>query len=102
MRADQLNRVSSAALIALSLVALLTVLTGAYAALFGERSTFQQTDEGTAAHIFQLSVAAVLPVGLLFLATADWTRPLRTARPLAISAVALVVAFGTLYYFEHL
>jgi len=44
---------------------------------------------------------ALVPTILLFLATADWRRPLRSARPLAFSAAALVPAFGALYYLEH-
>jgi hypothetical protein len=38
---------------------------------------------------------------VLFLATADWKQPLRSARPLAIPAVALMIAFAALYYLEH-
>lgn len=38
---------------------------------------------------------------LLFVATADWKRPRQSARPLTIPAVALVLAFGGLYYLEH-
>ena len=101
MRGDQVHRASGAGLIALSLTALLSVLTGAYAVLVGDQNPFREPDEGTGAHIFQLSVVALLPVGLLFLATADWTRPLRAAWPLALSGAVLVLAFVTLYYFEH-
>jgi hypothetical protein len=93
MRGQQINRVSGRVLIILSLAALLAVLSG-YAQP-------PQPDEGTAAHIFQLSIVALVPMILLFFATADWTRPLRSARPLAIPAAALVLAFGALYYLEH-
>jgi hypothetical protein len=99
--AQQVNRATSVGLVVLSLVALLTVLTGAAAALSGQQSPFRQPDEGTLAHVFQLSVAALVPLALLFFATADWTRPLRAARPLALATIVLVVAFATLYYFEH-
>ena len=88
-------------IVGLTLTALLTVLTGALSALFGPQNPFRQPDEGAGAHIFQLAVAALVPMGLLFLATADWSRPLRAARPLALSAVALILAVGALYYFEH-
>src|ERR1019366_9029000 len=54
-------------------------------------------DEGTSAHIFQLSIVALVPVGLLFLATADWTQPVRSVRRLAFPAAAVVLAFGILY-----
>ena len=96
------NRASSTGLVVLSLAALLSVMTGVYAVLSGDQNPFRQADEGTGAHVFQLSVVALFPVGLLFLTTADWTRPLRAARPLAFSAAALVVAFGALYYFERI
>ena len=94
MSTDQINRVSSVAMGALSLTALLDVLLLGY-------TRPPLPDEGTGAHIFQLSIAALVPVALLFFATADWTRPLRPMRPLAFSTVALVLAFGALYYFEH-
>jgi len=93
MRVEQINRASSKVLIVLSLTALFAVLSG-YAQP-------PQPDEGTAAHIFQLSIAALVPMILLFLATADWKQPLRSARPLAFPAAALVLAFGLLYYLEH-
>ena len=60
-----------------------------------------QTDEGTAAHIFQLAIVALVPMILLFLITAAWRQPSRSARPLAFPAAALAVAFAALYYLEH-
>jgi hypothetical protein len=93
MRVEQINRASSKVLIVLSLTALFAVLSG-YAQP-------PQPDEGTAAHIFQLSIVALVPMIILFLATADWRLPLRSARPLAVPAGALVLAFGALYYLEH-
>lgn len=93
MRGPQINRVSAIVILALSLTALFTVLSG-YAQP-------PQPDEGTAAHIFQLSLVALVPAILLFLASADWKQPSRTMRPLAIPAAALVLAFAALYYLEH-
>ena len=93
MPGQQINRVSGKILIILSLTALLTVLSG--------YTQPPQPDEGAAAHIFQLSIAAMAPLILLFLATADWRQPLRSARPLAFPAAALLLAFGALYYLEH-
>jgi len=52
-------------------------------------------------NIFQLSIVALVPTILLFLVTADWTQPLRSMRPMAFPAAALVVAFAALYYLEH-
>ena len=93
MHGRQINRVSGRIIIVLSLTALLMALSG-YALP-------PQPDEGAAAHIFQLSIVALVPMLLLFLATADWRQPWRSARQLAFPAAALVLAFGALYYLEH-
>ena len=93
MRGQQINRISGNVLIALSLTALLAVLSG--------YTQPPQPDEGPAAHIFQLSIVALVPMISLFLATADWRQPLRSARPLAFPATTLLIAFGVLYYLEH-
>ena len=85
----------------MSLTALLTVLLGALRAVLSAHNPFSEPDEGTAAHIFQLSIVALVPMGFLFLATTDWTQPLRSVRRLAFPAAAVVLAFGILYYFEH-
>jgi energy-coupling factor transporter transmembrane protein EcfT len=92
-RGREINNLSGKIIFFLSSIALLTVLSG-----YAEPP---QSDEGTAAHIFQLSIVALVPIILLFLATADWRQPLRSVRPLAIPAVALVLAFAALYYLEH-
>jgi hypothetical protein len=93
MRGRQINRISGKVIIFLSLTALLAVLSG--------YTQPPQPDEGSAAHIFQLSIVALVPMILLFLATADWKQPSRSARPLAFPVAALVVAFAALYYLEH-
>ena len=93
MHAQKLNRVSGRILIVLSLIALLTVVSG--------YSQPPQADEGTGAHIFQLSVVAAVLVMFLFIATADWRKPMRSGRPLALSVAILALAFGALYYLEH-
>ena len=93
MGVQQINRVSGRVIMVLSLIALMTVLTGYFQA--------PQPDEGTAAHIFQLSIAALGATIILFLATADRKQPALSARTLAIPASALVLAFGALYYLEH-
>ena len=94
MRAQQLNRASTIGLIVLSLTALLDVLLVGY-------TQPPLPDEGTGAHIFQLSIVALVPMGLLFLATADWTQPVRTVRRLAFPGAVVVLAFAALYYLEH-
>ena len=95
MHEQQVNRVSGKVVIILSLTALFAVLSG--------YTQPPQPDEGAAAHIFQLSIVALVPMILLFLATADWKLPLRSARPLALafSTAFLVLAFAALYYLEH-
>jgi membrane protease YdiL (CAAX protease family) len=93
MTPQLLHRLAAKLIIILSVIALLTVLSG--------YTQPPQPDEGTAAHIFQLSIVALLPLILLFLFTADWRQPLRTVRPLTIPAVTLLLAFAALYYLEH-
>jgi hypothetical protein len=94
MRGEQVNRVSERVAIVLSLVALLAVLSGYLEP--------PQRDEGTAAHVFQLSIVALAPTLLVFIATTDWGQPWRSGRRLALPAVVLALAFGALYYLEHL
>ena len=93
MQAQQVNRVSGKVILVLSLVALLMVISGYFQP--------PQADEGSAAHIFQLSIVALVPTVLVFLATADWKQRWRGARPLALPAAALVLAFAALFYLEH-
>ncbi len=93
MHAQQVNRVSARIILGLSLLAFTVVLIGS--------TRPPLPDEGALAHIFQLSIAALAPLILLFLATADWKQPARSVRPLAVPAAALVLAFSALYYLEH-
>lgn len=93
MTGQQINRLSGRVIFVLSLTALFTVLLG--------YTQPPQPDEGALAHIFQLTIVALAPTILLFLATADWKQGLRSARPLAFPAAALVLAFAALYYQEH-
>ena len=89
----EVNSLSGYLTVLMSLIALLAVVAG-----YGEPP---QTDEGTAAHIFQLAIVLLAPTILIFLVTGDWSQPLSTARPLMFSAAALAFAFGALYYLEH-
>jgi hypothetical protein len=93
MHGKQINRVSGQALMVLSLTALLTVLSG--------YTQPPQPDEGAAAHIFQLSIVALAPTILLYLATADWKQPWGSARPLRFPVAVLALAFTALYFLEH-
>ena len=93
MRIQQVNRLSSIAIMVLSLTALLVVLWG--------YTQPPVPDEGTGAHVFQLAVVALVPATLVFLATANWSQPRQSARPLAVAASATVLAFAALYLLEH-
>lgn len=97
MRSATLNRFSGKAILALSVLALLTVCAGYVAGYF----TPPQPDEGALAHIFQLSIVAIAPMLLLFLLSADWKRPARAARALTMPCLALLCAFVALYFLEH-
>lgn len=93
MNQQKISRISRISSMVLSLLALFTVLSG-----FMQPP---QSDEGTGAHIFQLSIVALVPILVLFLATAEWKKPLQTLRLLAAPAVVLVLAFSSLYCLEH-
>jgi len=99
---QQLNRVSTLGLMALSGTALLTVFVGLITrVIIPGHKLPPEPDEGTLAHIFQLSIGLMAPVGVLFLATTDWSQPVRGLRRLVLPAAAVVVAFAVLYYMEH-
>jgi len=89
----QVNRFSATSMIVFSVSALLMVATGYFQAPL--------PDEGTAAHIFQLSILALVAALFAFVVTADWTQPLRRLRTLAFPFVTVTVAFAALYYLEH-
>lgn len=93
MNKEEINGVSGKAIVGLSLTALVCVLSGYFQP--------PQPDEGIAAHIFQIAVVVLVPTILLYLATADWKHPLRSARALVFSGATLAAAFGALYYLEH-
>ena len=92
MGVQYINCGSTIILIILSLTALLTVASGYIQP--------PQPDDARE-HIFQLAIAALAPVIVVFLATADWTQPLLSARPLAFPAAASAAAFAALYFLEH-
>ena len=96
MHSDRLNIVSSRIILVLSLIALLTVISG-----YSQPRHPAPTDEGARAHIFQIAIVLVVPALLLFLFTDDWKQPARSALRLAVPGIALVAAFTALYLLEH-
>ena len=102
MSKQTINRVIGLIVIGLSLFAMFLVVGATILTLLGRFNSSPDGDEGTAAHLFQLSIALLLPTGLAYLVTADWRQPLQVAKRLALPAVALVIAFVTLYYMEFL
>jgi hypothetical protein len=101
VHAESVHRASLVAVFGFSLLALSTLVVALAAALLSGHPPRPEPDEGTAAHIFQLSIVLLMPSALVFLATADWARPWRVIRELAVPACAVVLAFAMLYYFEH-
>src|SRR5450432_4031509 len=92
---QSLNRVAGTAPIAMSVLALLVV-----AAALATGSAKGQADEGAAAHIWQLLMAAQLPLLVVFVATADRTRRPRVALMLALQALAIAAALAPVAYFH--
>jgi hypothetical protein len=85
----------------LSLLAMLLVCGATVLVMLGKLNPAPGGDEGTPAHLFQLAIALLAPAGLAFALTADWDRPLQVAKRLVMPALALIVAFSTLYHMEH-
>ncbi len=102
MSEERINRISGNVILGLSLFAMLLVIGATILTTLSQFDPAPGGDEGTPAHLFQLAIVLLMPAGLTFLATADWEQPRRIAKRLAVPAVAIVVAFSTLYYMEHL
>lgn len=98
----QLNAISHRVMLALSFFAMTLVVGATVLTMLGRFNPSPDGDEGTAAHLFQLAVVLTVPAGFAFLATADWRTPVRVVKRLVVPTAALVVAFTTLYYMEHL
>ena len=93
MDRKKINRSASRTILVLSAIALVAVLSGYIQP--------PQPDEGAAAHIFQLSIVALVPMLMLFSGTADWRQPWHILRSLTLPTMALLFAFAALYYLEH-
>ena len=102
MANQAINRVSRHVVLGLSLFAMLLVGGATVLTMLGNFTPSPDGDEGTAAHLFQLAIVLLVPAGLAFLATAEWRRPREVAKGLIVPAAALMIAFSTLYYLEHL
>ncbi len=76
----------------MSLAALLTV--AVHVALFG---VARQADEGTAAHIWQLLMAAQLPIIAFFVVKWLPRQPLRTLAVVALQGAAILAALAPVY-----
>ncbi len=76
----------------MSLAALITV--GVYVALHG---VARQADEGTAAHIWQILMAAQIPIIAFFAIKWLPRDPMRAVAVLAIQAVAALAALAPVY-----
>ena len=101
MNVRRAHLVSTAFLLVLALAALLPILLAVLRIAVTGRLPPPEHDEGTGAHIFQLSIAALFPTFCIHAATADWERPWRVVRELAAPAAAVAAAFLLLYHYEH-
>jgi hypothetical protein len=95
MTRRELNRLSGIAPVGLSLLAFGLVLI--VATTGWERHL---PDEGTAAHLFQLTIGAEIPLILLSLGTADWKRARSVVLPLSCQLAGLLLAFGAVAWFR--
>ena len=99
MDGDRINRMSSVGMFVLSLTA--SVVPWSLAWLRGFDQPPEQ-DEGAPAHLFQLSIALLVPVTLTFIATADWARPWLMLRRVAMPTVLVVLSVAALFYYERI
>jgi hypothetical protein len=91
----EINRISAIAPPVMSLLAFILVLV---AVATGWDTGM--TDEGSAAHIFQLLIALQLPFIVAFLVTADWKRFMRVAATVSFHVAAIAFAFGPVAFFK--
>lgn len=87
------NVILGIALVTLALTSLAAVISGFFMP--------RQADEGAGAHMFQLSIVAVVPVTLAFIATADWRSPARPVVTITIASAIVIASFIALYHLEH-
>ncbi len=92
---QKIHRISAIVPVAMSLLAftlvLVAVATGWEAGM---------TDEGTAAHIFQLLIALQIPFIIAFLVTSDWKQFARLSSTLCLQVGAIALAFAPVAFFK--
>ncbi len=98
MNSERINFISSVLMFVLSLTASVVPWSLAWFRGFDQPPL---KDEGTSAHLFQLSIVALVPVTLVFFATADWTRPGRMIGRVAFPAVLVVLSVAAVFYYER-
>jgi hypothetical protein len=86
---------SAIAAMALSMVATAIVLANVIAGVP------RQSDENASAHLFQLAIAAQLPLFVMFLAFADWAQRRRALRLIVGQFVAVTLALGALAWSRY-
>ena len=101
MTNQKINKICSYIILGLSLFAMCLVVGASIFTFLGRFNPAPDGDEGALAHLFQLAIVLLFPTGLAFLATADWGKPVKVLKLLALPAAALIVAFSLLYYMEH-
>lgn len=101
MNGRNIHRLSYLAVIGLSLFAMSLVVGATVLVKLGRLDPAPGGDEGTPARLFQLAVALLLPAGLTYLVTMEPGRLRREVLRLIVPAVALIIAFSTLYNMEH-
>lgn len=93
MNVSPLKHLSAWLPIAMSVAALAVVL--AHVAVFG---TAREPDEGTSAHVFQVLLAAQLPIALFFAFRWLPRAPTQALTVLAVQAAAALVALAPVYF----
>lgn len=102
MREGAVNRIWGYIVLVLSLFAMAMVGSPTIFVMLGQFNLSPDDAEGAGTHLLQIAITLLMPVVVAFLATADWRYPGRVAKRLIAPAVALLLAFSTLYYLMHL
>jgi hypothetical protein len=93
MNVSQMKQPSALIPLAMSLAALALVLV--HAARFG---IVHEADEGTSAHLFQILMAAQVPVVAFFAVKWLPRAPVQTLQVLALQAGAAIAAFAAVFF----